>query len=772
MYSAFRHSLGLNASATIPAMSPAPTNSPRCLETANVTKGCTRQTYHYPCSILGNNVKLFYWPPATTPPANISQAVTVVDGSVTFTSPSVYLSFASLSAVAPFVGNAVCSGYEMEGAIQSSTIGSVFTSALITLAPSALSSMEQYLGPGLNTASIVEQIAHGGPDYYNWIYNLVWDGGDRTALPVNYADLTRPPARQYYMAGQKLAGQTVPGCNAFGPHPECSTIFDGAYRAQLSLPAQVLSLEPLWSTCSMAILGIYDPPSLLSPQSTVGVNVGSTTLPTVPTIITVTTTQSPVPSAVPVTLPPSTSTTPTSTTLPSTSTLATVTISEVVSSSVEVSSSIIETTTPTTVVVYTTLTIASTTAHASSETLTEVTSSANALSVLASAEETLSSLLTTTIAVAPTSTSSQVLFTYAQTTAQTASAESPEASPQSVTVVLGSSTLIASQQSGAIILGSATLTAGQSAVTTIAGQTVSAVSSAVIVGSQTISFGTTPVTKTATPAIIFTLSGETVTAVPSGSYVVVGSATLSAGGPATTISNGQVISAASGGIVYGSSTVPLAPAVPTGGSVQATTLTVGGHTYTAALQSGSLVIGSSTLQPGAPGITTNGATISAYSGGVIIGTSTVSYAAQSGQPAPKESVALTEGSQTLTAVAQSGVVVVGSATLSVGGPAATVSGQFVSAASGAVIVGSSTVALSGEGGLSTSHTAGGSNTRSQSATGTSSGGRASSSGDPRSSDASNTAGAPTTSSAASNSALGAGILVYLGLAILVAFFCI
>ena len=61
----------------------------------------------------------------------------------------------------------------------------------------------------------------------------------------------------------------APGCNRMGDHPQCSTIFDGDYRAQLLVPKQVRSLRPEWADCYDPLYGALDPPIALTPAAAI-----------------------------------------------------------------------------------------------------------------------------------------------------------------------------------------------------------------------------------------------------------------------------------------------------------------------------------------------------------------------------------------------------------------------------------------------------------------------------------------------------------------------
>ncbi|KAM0718495.1 hypothetical protein Q7P37_005565 [Cladosporium fusiforme] len=268
---------------TEPAITPVPTDRPRC-SVGDISLSCAPEKTR--CIISANKVDLFYWPAPTAAP-NASQAsnvTTTVFRNITMTSPSVYLIFDHLQALTSGVQMETCSFSSPLGATSTATylgpaasqgfIGGPYTDAVVSLDPTSLKSLVRDLGPGINTASVVSEIAHGGPDYYHWInyvlgsgmnYNYYGGYGTNvTALPVDFSDIEVPPAEAYYL---NINGP--PGCNRMGDHPQCSTIYDGAYRAQLLVPDQVRTLRPEWATCYDPLYGAYDPPIALTPAGTI-----------------------------------------------------------------------------------------------------------------------------------------------------------------------------------------------------------------------------------------------------------------------------------------------------------------------------------------------------------------------------------------------------------------------------------------------------------------------------------------------------------------------
>ncbi|KAI9820037.1 MAG: hypothetical protein M1827_006608 [Pycnora praestabilis] len=199
---------------------------------------------------------------------------------------------------------------------------------------------------------------------------------------------------------------------------------------------------------------------------------------------------------------------------------------------------------------------------------------------------------------------------------------------------------IANPSSGVYVEGSVTLSVGGPAVT-VSGEILSAAPSGVVVqqsGGQitTIPLSAIPKSQATASAALITIGSSVFTAVetgnPSGSNAVYvfGSSTLSVGGTALTVS-GETISAAPSGLVIVSnghtitvpvSTAALASPLPTSGvaTVEEAALTINGKTYTALENfnsAGFVVIGSSTLSIGGPAVTIGGETISLGSSGLV-----------------------------------------------------------------------------------------------------------------------------------------------------------
>lgn len=117
---------------------------------------------------------------------------------------------------------------------------------------------------GANASSIVNVMAHGLPDYSSVMNDFF---GQSLASKVAYRslrfeDISHPPPEAYY-----LQPTPASGCNFTSPDVQCSTIFEGQYRALISLPSEVTGLQGPWRTCTPVIYGVYDPPLALTEAS-------------------------------------------------------------------------------------------------------------------------------------------------------------------------------------------------------------------------------------------------------------------------------------------------------------------------------------------------------------------------------------------------------------------------------------------------------------------------------------------------------------------------
>lgn len=167
---------GMDTYTVEPLISPVPTNRPRCSYMDIVSNCVSAPTPS--CYISASKVDLFYWP-QITPAPSMQGVVTAVHNNMTFTSPSVYLQFDYLQAHSSNNLDQTCNITRPLGAGPITLVGGgqdytisdqpPLTSAIVSLNPTELSSFVRDLGPGVNTASVISEIAHGGPSYSYWI---------------------------------------------------------------------------------------------------------------------------------------------------------------------------------------------------------------------------------------------------------------------------------------------------------------------------------------------------------------------------------------------------------------------------------------------------------------------------------------------------------------------------------------------------------------------------------------------------------------------------
>ncbi|TKA72545.1 hypothetical protein B0A49_07117 [Cryomyces minteri] len=221
-----------------------------------------------------------------------------------------------------------------------------------------------------------------------------------------------------------------------------------------------------------------------------------------------------------------------------------------------------------------------------------------------------------------------------------------------------------------VVIGLSTITVGLSSPLVVGSQTV-------YPGAPAITISGTPPTPTIPgPAPVLTYDGTAFTANPAPQYVV-GGQTLVPGGPAITVSGTPVsLPAQPTAIVVGGITQSLGPP-----PASPSPLTVGGLTITPN-SAQAYIIGSQTLEAGAPAIVVSGTSVSLAPGAtaVVVGGTTSHLGPQAQitkSPVGSNPQAITVGGSTITINSASNFVV-GSQTLSVGGPGITVSGTTLS----------------------------------------------------------------------------------------------
>lgn len=292
-------------------------------------------------------------------------------------------------------------------------------------------------------------------------------------------------------------------------------------------------------------------------------------------------------------------------------------------------------------------------------------------------------------------------------------ASSPSASRTVAVFSQGGTVITALESSNAAIIGTHTIPIGQAA--TVSGIYISADSSGLIVGSVVAPLsdplGTASSPSASRTVAVISQGGTAITALVSSNAAIIGTQTISIGQAATV--SGIYVSADSSGLIIGSAVAPftiisLPGAVPD--DPRRSTTTANSLTLTAPAIADLILVpfGGTVLSGGASPTTIDGQTVSQGSDAVYLlsGSRTIPFTAagSSGAPLTPNTGYSTEaaGSATLavsfTSRDGTSAAVLGSVTLSVGGPAATVSGFAVSlGSSGLVLLGSQSLTFSNAG---------------------------------------------------------------------------
>lgn len=244
-------------------------------------------------------------------------------------------------------------------------------------------------------------------------------------------------------------------------------------------------------------------------------------------------------------------------------------------------------------------------------------------------------------------------------------------------------------------LGSILLSVGGTPVT-VEGHEISVASGGLVVDSSMMEFihSSTP---TMSAKALITIGTEVFDLQPASgksNILVIGSITMSVGGPPTAI-NGQPVRIVPSGVVVGSDTHPFASIASTQAlsapNVEVS-IVLSSDTIVAKPISNNLnlvIVGDTTLSVGGSAIKTAKQTLSAIPGGIIVGTDTLLFTSL----APSSSSATSSLSTSALATGSlhpslsgSNIFVAASTSLTVGRSAATISGQVMSAASSGLLV--------------------------------------------------------------------------------------
>ncbi|KAK3615509.1 hypothetical protein LTR56_026551 [Elasticomyces elasticus] len=678
LYDSYLHSLGLPSNASVPSITPAPTNSPAC--PAYYYKPWSSCTHYRDsgtdlgtCYVEGANVQLFFFPPQTangTAAPNATVVQSYAPG-ITFTSPSIYMSFDYLSASSGVAAmewacsqcGSLSNGWGCEasavgGGNGKQIKGTSTAGALLSLAPAEVSTLLIDYPEGA-ASSYASAIANGLPNAVHDQFGRI--SGKLKTQRLDLDALVHPAITDYF-----LNPRGAPGCNYSYPTPECSTMFEGEYRPILSLPAQVSLLQGAWKGCVPAIYGVYDPPlaltegSTLDGPSTPGQKSPTSTVPKLSSY-----------QALPALSP--TTTTPLATNGPGTyapaqpPSTASSYQSSVASTSLPTTSPMIDGSDPATSPDSSSIDSNNPSAAPSSygpDTMAISSTASTGITVEPQLPPTTTDALSVLQSAAGSAdlasqdgdTSPLPTDTAGTTGADPATYANVEPGPGSNAMPGGSTTtLLVSNQaftvhavSDGIVVNSVTistndpgLTATESMFATVNGQRISVASDGIRIADSSIAIppllqNTGPVVTTVSGAEL-TVASSTVIAVldptASGVVVVDGLVSLTAGEPATMV-DGILLSATEGGVVAGGSFVPASAIsslnyeVVSGAHITASSGTLDFELDPTA---GNIAIvdGSVSLTVGGPARTLSGVIVSAAQGGVVVDDSFVSATAMS-----------------------------------------------------------------------------------------------------------------------------------------------
>ncbi|KAI7152311.1 hypothetical protein KC349_g9012, partial [Hortaea werneckii] len=275
MYKDYMKSMGLNLYVDdFPPISPAPTNSPRCPRPYFPlnSEGDGTSIIGPPCSVWAGHVELFYWPPEpstvsghiTAAPKETREAITVVGNTtLTMTSPSVYVSFDALTAWYEAI-EMVFEDFQAHPTQLESQVGDTHSNYILPMDPQDVSTIRYIVSDWPQYLHSIT--AYGSQNHSLLSRSMFHMTGDYSGMvgepyQMDFASLTKPSPKDYFLNPNFL------GCAQVGD-PSCGTIFEGDYKPQLSLPSQLLKLDPAWSSCVPYLLGVYDPPKALTAATT------------------------------------------------------------------------------------------------------------------------------------------------------------------------------------------------------------------------------------------------------------------------------------------------------------------------------------------------------------------------------------------------------------------------------------------------------------------------------------------------------------------------
>lgn len=262
-------------------------NTPRCHNSDPV---CYTRRWFFSrpdCRCSADNVKLYYWPEASARATITQPPRSIVTKGITMFSPSIYMWFDNIWAATGGAQWVDCANNTDSGWVfWSSTLGSRH-SAWFSALPESMSTVEKMICSTNVASTVLAKLDKmgiklpatfpnaaidamlGGEDYSFWADAIYSASSCYVSSSLDVRQLDRPSPRAYYLEMRSYApefggGFKYPyGCHPQASHPQCNTIFDAYYRAQISLPAEIQALDPAWKNCEGDGWGAYDPPVAL-----------------------------------------------------------------------------------------------------------------------------------------------------------------------------------------------------------------------------------------------------------------------------------------------------------------------------------------------------------------------------------------------------------------------------------------------------------------------------------------------------------------------------
>jgi hypothetical protein len=210
------------------------------------------------CTIEGNWADVYYWPMevvgepcdpnrsfVTATPTIPGQPNTIVFGTNTFISPTVYVSVPWMKAT------------NSDG----NYCGGQYYSTFMPFRPEEVSSIRFSL---IDNGWVTERLTfdQGTTTEYGTITTMNFTVTATATVPVSFGD---------FMGAVPAAAYSAQSPLNFGPGatPTDDVITDVKYTPRIYLPERVRSMDPYWSNCEVFLHGVSDPPVALTAASTV-----------------------------------------------------------------------------------------------------------------------------------------------------------------------------------------------------------------------------------------------------------------------------------------------------------------------------------------------------------------------------------------------------------------------------------------------------------------------------------------------------------------------